>query len=500
MAVKSAGNQWLKEQYNLSRHTLTHSSYIGYHESIELTSKGNVEQVFGSRYAPSPDAPLPHLEFALKYDDLSLDFLKAVFEKIPVDEINRYMQQTRSSKYARKIGFLYEFLTGNTIALDRPVTANYVNLLEEEKYITGSVLKNSKWKINDNLLGDQEFCPIVRKTNTLDKLLATDIHKEIDQLKESYPEDIFKRAVNYLYNKETRSSYEIEKEKPSADRMQKFIALLVKAGSEPTEHMLEKERLLQLQNAIVDPRFAAKDFRDFQNYVGESLPNYQDLVHYICPPPAILLSLMAGLKATAGKTNGINAQVRAALIAFGFVFIHPFEDGNGRLHRFLIHDILVHDGLVPSGLIIPVSAHMLNNIKDYDAILEQYSKPLMQRIRYDKRDGGELIVTNTEEVEGYFRYPDLTEHCIYLMQTIQATLEEDMPDELIFLQRYSEAKTELQRIVDMPDRDINLMLIFLHQNKGVFPKRRREQFLKLTDEEILQMQDAYRMVYEMDAI
>ena len=177
--------------------------------------------------------------------------------------------------------------------------------------------------------------------------------------------------------------------------------------------------------------------------------------------------------------------------------IHPFEDGNGRLHRFLIHDILVHDGLVPDGVIIPVSAHMLNNIKDYDTILEKYSKPLMQRIRYNKDADGHMKVTNPDEVEGYFRYPELTEQCIYLMETIHATLQEDMPEELIFLQRYDEAKKELQRIVDMPDRDINLMLVFLHQNKGVLPKRRRESFPKLTDEEIHQMQKAYGRIYEL---
>ena len=81
-------------------------------------------------------------------------------------------------------------------------------------------------------------------------------------------------------------------------------------------------------------------------------------------------------------------------------------------------------------------------------------------------------------------------------RTLYETPEEDMPGELIFLQRYDEVKKELQRIVDMPDRDINLMINFLHQNKGIFPKRRREQFSKLTDEEIQKMQKTYRTVYE----
>jgi hypothetical protein len=49
----------------------------------------------------------------------------------------------------------------------------------------------------------------------------------------------------------------------------------------------------------------------------------------------------------------------------------------------------------------------------------------------------------------------------------------------------------------MPDRDIGRMLVFLHQNRGVFPKRRRELFSKLTDEEIAAMQNAYRRVFEI---
>ena len=72
MPNKSVGFRWLKERYELEGHNLTHNSYIGSNASIELTSKGNVEQVYGSKYAPAIDAPLHHLEFALKYDDLNL--------------------------------------------------------------------------------------------------------------------------------------------------------------------------------------------------------------------------------------------------------------------------------------------------------------------------------------------------------------------------------------------------------------------------------------------
>ena len=500
MQIRPVGSQWLKEHYHLSRYPLAHCSYIGDNESIELTAKGNIEQVYGIKYTPKEDTPIMHLEFSLKYDTPNLDFIKVVLIKIPINDIIGFIENSPYGKYARKIGFLYEFFAGEELQISKKISGNYTDLLEEGEYITSGGVRNKRWRINDNLLGTPAFCPIVRKTKELNILLGENIPQKIEQLKEGFSPEIFRRASNYLYSKETHSSYEIEKEKPSPDRMEKFITLLMQAGTEQPDQLLDEHRLVQLQNAIVDQRFAAAGFRDFQNYIGQSLPGGRDMIHYICPPPAILLSLMQGLKETALKASGIYPEIRAAILAFGFVFIHPFEDGNGRLHRFLIHDILVSDGIVPQGLIIPVSAHMLNHIKDYDHILEVYSKPLMQFITYEKNAEEGVVVTNPGETESYFRYPDLTDHCIYLAQTIHATLKEDMPEELIFIQRYDEVKKELQRIVDMPDKELDLMIMFLHQNKGVFPKRRREQFMKLTDAEISSMQLAFRKVFEFDTL
>jgi hypothetical protein len=209
---------------------------------------------------------------------------------------------------------------------------------------------------------------------------------------------------------------------------------------------------------------------------------------------------MQGLQYAALKSAPANAALRAAILSFGFVFIHPFEDGNGRIHRFIIHDILASDALVPQGMIIPVSAHMLNNMQEYNAALECYSRPLMRQIAYERREDISIHVTNPQTVEGYFRYPDLTSQCVYLLNTINSTLVTDMPDEIRFIQRYDEAKLALQKIVDMPDKDINLMLVFLHQNSGVFPKRRRDRFNKLTDDEITRMQNAYRLIHELGEI
>jgi hypothetical protein len=74
MPIIPAGFQWLKEHYNLSRHQLTHTSYIGNHASIEFTSKGNIEQVYGHRYIPANNTSLDQLE---KYIPVQLVFSKS---------------------------------------------------------------------------------------------------------------------------------------------------------------------------------------------------------------------------------------------------------------------------------------------------------------------------------------------------------------------------------------------------------------------------------------
>ncbi len=148
-------------------------------------------------------------------------------------------------------------------------------------------------------------------------------------------------------------------------------------------------------------------------------------------------------------------------------------------------------------LIIPVSAHMLSHIDEYDQLLEKISKPLMQRIKYDKTAGGEIVVKNPDEIIDYYRYPDLTEHCIYLARVLIDTIGKEMPEELRFIQHYDEVKRAIQTIADMPDKEIDLMIMFLYQNKGTFPKRRREYFGRLNDAEIDRMQSAFRSVFEI---
>jgi hypothetical protein len=422
---KMVGFSWLRKKYGLATYILTHQSIISTRLKQEIDEDGTVIDFYTPLYAPSnqEDAML-HLEFGIKYDDLNLDFLKAVFASIPTEAILTYLSGKPRGSYERRVGYLYELLTGIRLPIPDQGKGNYIDLLDSSKYITGKGQNIARWNVRDNLLGSVQFCPVIRRTKALDRLLETDYQQLITAISQAFPPDIFYRAVSYLYTKETRSSYLIEQEQPSPERTARFISLLEKAGEEPTARLMQEQFLTHLQNETVDSRFSATGYRNFQNYIGQTTYNFKEIFHYICPPPQFLPSIMEGLSISLEKTAGVHSVVRAAIIAFGFVFAHPFEDGNGRLHRFLIHDVLTRDGIVPRGMIVPVSAHMVNHKKEYDMVLEAYSKPLMKRIRYElNQEDHSLSVSNPEAVEGYFRYPDLTSQCIYLGSTNQETIK-----------------------------------------------------------------------------
>ena len=173
------------------------------------------------------------------------------------------------------------------------------------------------------------------------------------------------RAVHHLFTKETKSSFAIEGEVPGVDRTLRFVAALRRADDFNTG---DKQAFVELQNSIVDPRYAQKDWRTNQNYVGQTASNFTEIVHFICPKPEDVNDLMSGWMEMVSRveSGGVDPVCAAAITGFGFVFIHPFEHGNGRIHRFLIHHSLAKLNFAPQGILFPVSAAMLRAPKAYD--------------------------------------------------------------------------------------------------------------------------------------
>lgn len=472
-----------------------------WHESLVAASSthrvdatgGIVRETYPVAYWPGNTVG-DHLEFALKYDGTNLSILAEIFGKADVTDLLTYVQSKPTGKYARRLWFFYEFLTGNHLPLDDLNQGTYVDLLDSKKYYTSDrSRKVRRQRINDNLLGDGRFCPTVRRTEKLGDFEAADLPQRCRQIVASYPDELLKRALSYLYTKETKSSFAIERITPGTDRTERLVALLQSAER---EEFVDKDRLIDLQNRIVDPRFVEDDYRRTQNYVGEAVAWREERVHFACPKPEDVHDLMAGLIAAHRRMadGGVQAVVHAAAVSYGFVFVHPFEDGNGRIHRFLIHNILARHGFTPDGVIFPVSAVMLQQLGAYDDSLEAFSRPLMSLVEFTLDEEGQMTVRN--DTAASYRYIDMTSQAEALFSFVETTIDTVLVEELTFLANYDRTKAAIQDIVDMPDRKIDLFIRLCVQNSGRLSRRKREShFDFLTADEFARMEEAVRSGY-----
>ncbi|MCE5228914.1 Fic family protein [bacterium] len=495
--AKLAGYANLIQRFGLSTFPHYCRSYIarrGQHKF--LPDAHQICRIFPKQYDPG-DGVGDQLEFALKHEGMNLEILGALFSKIDPQELLQFIRSSPKRSYPRRIWFLYEMLTGNKLEIDDlKESVHYADLIDMNQYFTAEKRPSKRHKVHDNLLGNRFFCPMIRRTERLVAFIDEKLDERCRDVLRHYPEDILRRALDYLYTKETKSSFAIEHIVPDRNRTARFISLLKKAGA---EKYLNKDALVSLQQATVDERFANSDWRSDQNYVGMTAGYGNEEIHYISPKPEDVPSLMEGFLDSAYRMleSGIHPVLIAAAISFGFVFVHPFDDGNGRLHRFLIHHVLAKTGFTPAGVIFPVSATMLRQRAKYDALLETYSKPLLPLVQYELNEQGEMRVLN--DTSPHYRYIDMTHIVEGLFDFIQETIATELPSEMQYLVSYDRAKRSIQEIVDMPDRLIDLFIKICHQNNGRVSKAKREsQFATLTDKEIAQMESRFQEAFGIE--
>jgi hypothetical protein len=298
---------------------------------------------------------------------------------------------------------------------------------------------------------------------------------------ESCEPTILARAVHYLYTKETKSSFAIEGEVPSARRTERFVAALTRAAKFDTS---DSQAFIKLQNEIVDPRYAAKGWRTVQSFIGETMSDFREHVHFVWPKPEDLADLMnAWMRLMENlRDSEVDPVCGAAAASFGFVFIHPFEDGNGRIHRFLIHQELASSGFTPHQILFPVSAVMMRDRKRYDEVLEGFSQSVSPYIDYELHQDGSLVVHN--QTAHLYKFWDATKFAEYLYDCVAETIRTDLREEIGFLKIFDAAIRATMDIVDMPDRRASLLVRLILQNNGRLPQTKRATFSELTDEEI----------------
>ena len=468
-------------------------------ETISIISKKNKKysvanfDVYPPSYQPE-DTLYKHLVFALKYEGINLLFFKKLFEKISKKEIEAIINIEPTGLYVRKIWFLYEWLMAENLDIpDADVKIKYSDLLDTNRqFAVINGIKSGRHRIINNLPGTVDFCPLLFKTEKLKNYIEENLSQKKDAYLNTFHKDVLQRASAFLLLKDSKASFTIEGENPTTNRAVRWGKAIGQAGLKA----LDKEELLRLQQIVIEnSRFLEMGFRKEGGFVGEhERITGEPIPEHISAKHEDIEKLIYGLIATYKKLeeNDFDAVLAAAGIAFGFVFIHPYVDGNGRIHRYLIHHILSKMKFTHQGIIFPVSASILNHIDDYRKVLESYSHPLLDFIEWEKTKSNNVKVLN--ETIDFYRYFDATKQAEFLYDCVNDTIEKVIPEEVTYLQKYDEMKSYLDDVFQMPDKMVALLIRFLEQNNGRLSKRAIEkEFSVLTEEEIKNIEDNYEI-------
>ncbi len=230
---------------------------------------------------------------------------------------------------------------------------------------------------------------------------------------------------------------------------------------------------------------------DPEVYVGETV-GFREHVHHIGAPSEATPSLMRGWFRMREVEGEGGAVVEAACRSFAFVFIHPFGDGNGRIHRLVLHHVLARRGFTPARFIVPISSVLLHDPRSYDAALEAFSTKVMRATGYALDHEGALTITRADV--DLYRYPDLTRQAEATFAGLERAIEEDLVQEIEFLRRLDEVRARMREILEMPDRKEQLFINLCRNNGGTLSRRKRAKFAELDDETITALEAVIREV------
>lgn len=461
-------------------------------------------KVFPNKYLPDDhkgiseiQALYKHLVFALKYEGVNLLFFCLLANHYTESELTQLVSFEPLGQYSRRIWFLLEWVSGRELKQVRiEARKQYIPVIDDKLQYAVEGVKSPRHLVINNLPGNPDFCPLIRKTEKLETYIAAQLSGQKRDYLSEIRKDILLRASAFLLLKDSRASFSIEGESPKSSRAVRWGNAIAQAGTND----LTREELVRLQQIVIEnERFTEMGFRKKGGFIGEhDRITLEPLPDHISAKWQDLDVLVDGLIRTTGllTQSSFDAVLAAAIIAFGFVFIHPFADGNGRIHRYLIHHILAQKQFTHQGMIFPVSSSILNNIGQYRKVLESFSLPLLDFIEWTETKDHNIEVKNN--TINYYRFFDATRQAEFLYECVKDTLDNTIPEEIEYLTRYDEFKRYLDDEFEMPDKTVALLVRFLEQNNGQLSQRAKDkEFAKLSTMEIQMIEERFKEIFKL---
>ena len=374
-----------------------------------------------------------------------------------------------------------------------PVTHYSIGFWRKKQ--VGSIRNSTRHRVKNNLPGTPGFCPLIRRTEKLERFTKTRFPELMEKGLKGRDKDLIRRTAAFLLLKDSKASFAIEGEYPPNMRARNWGKAIGQAGKKE----LSVSELERLQHVVIGTKkLKHMGIRKEEGFIGEhDRDTFLPIPDHISAKAEDVPALINGLLGTNRllQESEYDAVLAVTAIAFGFVFIHPFLDGNGRIHRYLIHHILAKMGYTKRDMIFPVSAAILNRITEYQNVLETYSSSILDLIAWKPTPDHNVEITNN--TIDLYRYFDATLQAEFLYGCVEETIENIIPEELDFLEKHDQMTQFINSAVTLPDTKVDLLIKLLYQNDGRLSKnKRKKEFDELTEEEIDTIQASYQSIFE----
>lgn len=189
-----------------------------------------------------------------------------------------------------------------------------VDVLPAKDYFTGKERLSKRHRVRDNLLGGAKFCPVIRRTEVLEKFVASNLS---DQAKETVGKiggSLVTRTASFMLLADSQASFEIEGERPPRNRLERWGRAVAQAGRFP----LSLEEIIRLHSLLIeDRRFIEVGLRSDGVFLGERDAQNNPLPEFIGARHDDLNDLIEGVIAANDRmgSEALDPVLQAAAIA-----------------------------------------------------------------------------------------------------------------------------------------------------------------------------------------
>ena len=427
--------------------------------------------------------------------------LKALFKVLTKERITILCNKKPNNTSFRKLWYYYEQISWEIVNYIW-TKATYTNLIDENTFFCSKWIKNKKWKVNVNLLWKIKwFNPFIRKIIDLEKLITFDYNNEIKKIVNSKTQYLIEKSIDYLFIKETKSSYKIEWDEYSFNKNAKFLNAL--KNIKIYENFSE-ESLITIHNLVMSPKNKENEVRVFDNYITSwNELMWESIIEYISPKWKDV-SLFINELIYFYEKNKISLPpiLLASIVSSFFVFIHPFSDWNWRSSRYLFHYVLKELWFWKyndeKNIIIPISAYILNNRDEYYYNLNKVSIKFWENIEYDINNKWEIEIY-WETFDNYI-YSDYTDLCLYFWNVLYKSFIIDFKEEIDFLEKYYNFINEINDLFELSNKNKWLIWKFIINWKWNISKNKlnflEKNWVILDEQDLIVLKKVYKTIYE----